>query len=75
MKIKLRQIGNSFGFSLPKEALIKAGFSIDDDYDIDVSDGAIVILKKAPENKLWRFTDSKLASEDEEWIESELERR
>lgn len=73
MNIKLRQIGNSLGFSIPKDALIKAGFSLDDEYDIDVSEGAIVLLKRVPDNKLWKFTDSPLSKENEDWIKSELE--
>lgn len=68
----MRQIGNSFGFSLPKSALIEAGFSLDDEYEIDVSDGAIVILKKSSKNSTWRFTDSPLDEESREWIESEI---
>lgn len=73
MKIKLRQIGNSFGFCLPKDALAEAGFDQDDDYEIEVSAGAIVILKKGPSSRTWKFTDSPLSSEAEDWLKSELE--
>lgn len=72
MNIKLRQIGNSLGFSLPKDALLKAGFSLDDEYDIDVSDGAIVILRKGPSNKTWKFSNQPLNDESRAWIENEL---
>lgn len=73
MKIKLRPIGNSLGFCLPKDALAQAGFDQDDDYEIEVSDGAIVILKKGPSSKTWKFTDAPLSPEAKEWLQSEME--
>ena len=73
MSIKLRAIGNSMGFSLPKSALIEAGFDQDGDYELLVSEGAISIVRKGPASSTWKFTDAPLTDEYREWIERELE--
>jgi len=41
LSLKLRAIGNSMGFSLPKAALSEAGFDQDGEYELLVSDGAV----------------------------------
>lgn len=73
MTLKLRAIGNSMGFSLPKSALTEAGFDQDGEYEILVSDGAISIVRKGPSSSTWKFTDTPLSTEHREWIERELE--
>ena len=71
--IKLRAIGNSLGFSLPKAALREAGFDQDAEYELIVEDGAISIVKKQGPASSWSFVDSPLSEENREWIEGQLE--
>jgi len=73
LSLKLRAIGNSMGFSLPKAALSEAGFDQDGEYELLVSEGAISIVRKGPSSSTWKFTDAPLTDEHREWIERELE--
>lgn len=71
--LKLRPIGNSLGFSLPKAALREAGFDQDGEYEILVCDGAISIVKKQEAASKWSFVDAPLSDENRKWIEGVLE--
>ena len=71
--LKLRPIGNSLGFSLPKAALREAGFDQDGEYELLVEEGAISIVKKQDSNKRWSFVDAPLSDENRKWIEGQLE--
>ena len=48
MRTSLRKIGNSQGVLIPKPMLIQAG--LEDEIDIDVEDGAVVLRAPRPAN-------------------------
>ena len=48
MRTSLRKIGNSQGVLIPKLMLLQAG--LEDEIDIDIEDGALVLRAPRPEN-------------------------
>ena len=71
--MKLRHIGSSQGFVIPKTQLTKAGFSQEDEYEVIVSNNCISIIKRKPHHSKWKFDNPKLSKEDKAWLSAELE--
>lgn len=73
MATKLSKVGNSFSVRIPKEKLLKAGFSNDDELEIIEKKGVLLILKKIPHHSKWKFEgDTSLTEEDRIWLESDF---
>lgn len=70
--IKLRDIGTSQGFVIPKSELTKAGFSKDDEFEILVKENSISILKRKPHHSKWSFPEPKLPEDESTWVDSDL---
>jgi antitoxin component of MazEF toxin-antitoxin module len=70
--VKIQRIGNSLGFRVPKLDLEKAGFDLDSEYELLSEKGIITLVKKRPHHSEWTFPDSKLTSEDQDWLDAEL---
>lgn len=70
--LKLRDIGTSQGFVIPKSELIKAGFSKEDEFEILVKENSISILKRRPHHSKWSFPDPKLSEKEQSWVDADL---
>lgn len=70
--LKLRDIGTSQGFVIPKSELNKAGFSKDDEFEILVKENSISILKRKPHHSKWSFPEPKLPEDDQSWVDADL---
>lgn len=70
--VKLRSIGSSQGFVIPKAQLSKAGFSPDDEYELIASQRCISIIQRQPHHSKWIFKDPELSPYDQEWIDADL---
>ena len=46
LRLKLEQMGNFYGFFIPKEILEKLAFSKDEDYELIAENGHIIISKE-----------------------------
>jgi antitoxin MazE len=65
MKVTIRKIGNSQGVVLPKPVLAQAGF--DDEAELTVEDGAIVLRKPAkPVRVGWAHAAREVAERGED---------
>ncbi len=70
--IKLKKHGNSYGFTIPSNALNEALFEIDDEYEMMISKNSITFVKRRIHQKDWEFSNSKLNNEDKDWIEADF---
>lgn len=70
--LKLRDIGTSQGFVIPKSELTKAGFSKEDEFEILVKENSISILKRKPHHSKWSFPDPKLPEDESIWVDTDL---
>lgn len=70
--LKLRDIGTSQGFVIPKSELIKAGFSKDDEFEILVKENSISILKRRPHHSKWSFPEPTLPEDESSWVDIDL---
>tara|TARA_B100001971_G_C18268046_1_gene596734 strand:+ start:179359 stop:179595 length:237 start_codon:yes stop_codon:yes gene_type:complete len=71
--IKLSKIGNSQGFTLPKELLERGNFKLGDELEIHLYNGRLIIFKKPQHHTEMSFEDNNnLDKEDREWIDSDL---
>lgn len=71
--LKLRNIGSSQGFVIPKHDLSIAGFSQNDEFELIVSENSISIIKRRPHHSEWQFKSPKLSKADLEWVEANLD--
>ena len=66
LRLKLEQMGNFYGFFIPKEVLEKLAFTKDEEYELTAENGQLIITKE---------DDSPTEFEDEEldawssWLE------
>jgi antitoxin component of MazEF toxin-antitoxin module len=70
--LKLRDIGTSQGFVIPKSELLKAGFSKDDEFEILVKENSISILKRRPHHSKWTFPEPKIPDDESAWVDTDL---
>ncbi len=70
--LKLRDIGTSQGFVIPKSQLLKAGFSKDDEFEILVKENSISILKRRPHHSKWTFPEPKIPDDESIWVDIDL---
>ena len=71
--IKLTKIGNSQGFTIPKEILNKGNFDLGDELEVQVHNGRLIIFKKPLHHSEMKFEGNvDLEKEDSEWVDADL---
>ena len=71
--IKLTKIGNSQGFTIPKDILNKGNFDLGDELEVHVHNGRLIIFKKPQHHSQMKFEgDTKLSQEDKDWLDADL---
>ena len=55
--IKITKIGNSQGFTLPKDLLKKANFKLGDVLEVSLYNGKLIIFKAKPHHSKMKFED------------------
>ncbi len=72
--IKIRKVGNSLGVIFPKEIQEALNITEGDAIDVTVLGGNRVVLDShLPHHSNWTFKDEKLSSEDQKWLDADLE--
>lgn len=69
--VKITKIGNSQGFTIPKELMEKGNFSIGDILEATVFNEKIILFKKPLHHSQMTFEDSD-DDIDKEWIDADL---
>lgn len=69
--VKLTKIGNSQGFTIPKDIIEKGHFSIGDDLEIVLYKGRLILFKKPPHHSEMKF-EGAVENEDIDWADAEL---
>lgn len=70
--IKLTKIGNSQGFTIPKEILEKGNFSIGDFLEAHIHNGRLILFKKPLHHSEMKF-EGQQDKEDLEWANADLD--
>lgn len=69
--IKLTKVGNSQGFTIPKEILDKADFNLGDQLEVHHINGKLIIFKKPAHHTEMKFEGAQDQSEID-WAEADL---
>jgi antitoxin component of MazEF toxin-antitoxin module len=69
--IKLTKIGNSQGFTIPKEILEKSDFSIGDSLEAHIHNGRLILFKKPLHHSEMKF-EGPQSKEELEWADADL---
>lgn len=72
--LKIRKVGNSLGVIFPKEIQEALNIAEGDFIDVTILEANKVILgARLPHHSHWKFHESDLSQEDQEWIDADLE--
>lgn len=70
--VKITKIGNSQGFTIPKDLLEKGNFKLGDILEATLYNGKLIIFKAKPHHSKMKFVDPKLSNEDKVWADEDF---